>query len=489
MITLIPPLERYPRVVDLARSGLGRLLLVAAFAGGLILHGKTWWLDAGAVLLLMSFLPTWRRQVLLAAMLWWLWQYTPFNWQLIARLARDGDVYASLNWPVFQWSVIAAALLFCAAFYQMALRFRESLAFRRPLRTLLIVYIGLLALATWTPLPPLAGLSLWAFLIVLGRYIWFLAYSLLDLHSKTRSPFTLQLGHYHPFWMGVTTSPVPFGKGAAYLRKIEAKDAGELAVTQLKGLKLLAWALVLVAIRAIYRGFVYTGTVELGGFEFALPLTFDLPGFQTVFRQSLAGNAAPWHLNWLALIARFLLDLLSIAIWGHVMIATCRMAGFRALRNTYRPLRSATIAEFWNRYYYYFKELMVECFFYPAYLRYFKRWPRLRLLFATMAAAGFGNVLYHFLRDGSYIARLGLWDALVAFRVYLFYGALLGLAIGLSQLRHRNRRIKRDSLRTQILAPLAVLSFYCVLSVFDDPDRSVPALEYFRFVLHLVPGM
>ena len=66
---------------------------------------------------------------------------------------------------------------------------------------------------------------------------------------------------------------------------------------------------------------------------------------------------------------------------------------------------------------------------------------------------------------------------------------ILGLAIGLSQLRHRNRRIKRNSLRTRVLAPISVLTFYCVLSIFDDPDRSMPAVAYFRFVLHLVPGL
>lgn len=358
----------------------------------------------------------------------------------------------------------------------------------RPLRTLLLTYVGLLALATWLPLPATVEVTLWAFLVVLGRYIWFLAYSLFDIPSKDRSPFVLQLGHYQPFWMGSMTA-VPFPKGAAYLRKIEAKDASELAVTQLKGVKLLYWAVLLMVFQALCQGLIYTGTFRVWDGAFALPLFLDAPRFSEVLASSVAGTPAAWYLNWLALISRFLLEILNLAIWGHVIIAVCRMAGFRALRNTCRPLRAATIAEFWNRYYYYFKELLVEFFFYPAFMRYFKRSPRLRLVFATMAAAGFGNVLYHFFRDSSYIARLGLWDAFLAFKVYWVYGALLGLAIGVSQLRNRNRRTDRDSLRTRILAPLSVLSFYCVLSIFDDPDRSLPAVEYFRFAMHLVPGL
>ena len=492
MITLIPPLDRFEGVVSFSQTLAGRVLLIAVFATGLMLHGRSWWPEVSVILLLMSFLPDYRRQLLLAGTLYWLWQHTPFNWSLIMRLARNEDVAANINdslgWPLFQALVVVSVLVFCAAFYATAVRWRSTAPMNRPLRTLLISYVGMLALATWLPLPSTMEVTLWAFLVVLGRYIWFLAYSLSDIPSNARSPFVLQLGHYHPFWMGSLTS-VPFPKGAAYLRKIEAKDLSELAVTQLKGVKLLYWAVLLMIVQAVSVGLIHTGNIRIWDWSFTLPFFMHTPRFSEVFNSSVAGTPATWYLNWLALVSRFLLDVLNLAIWGHVMIAVARMAGFRALRNTYQPLRSATIAEFWNRYYYYFKELLVEFFFYPTFMRYFKRMPRVRLVFATMAAAGFGNVFYHFFRDSSYIARMGLWDAFLSFKVYLFYGALLGVAIGLSQLRNRTRRTDRNSLRTRILAPLSVLTFYCVLSIFDDPDRSLPALEYFRFAMHLIPGL
>ena len=493
MITLIPPLDRSERIVAWSQSVTGRFALVAVFAAGLVLHGRGWWLEVGVILLAMSFAPQYRRPLLLAGTMYWLWQFTPFNWGLIGRLAREAgvaaEINASLGWPIFQALVIASALLFCGLFYWIALRFRANPPLNRPVRALLVTYIGLLAGATWLPLPPLAEVSLWAFLVVLGRYIWFLAYSLMDIPSADRSPFVMQLGHYHPFWMGSSLSPVPFPKGAAYLRKIEAKDASELAVTQLKGVKLIYWAVLLVIARELFEALAYGSPIRLWDFRANLPWSLEVARFSQVFAMSVDGTPAAWHANWLSLITRFLMDLFNIAIWGHVMIAVARMAGFRALRNTYKPLRSATIAEFWNRYYYYFKELLVECFFYPAFLRYFKKSPRLRMVFATMAAAGFGNVLYHFLRDSSYIARMGLWEAFIAFKVYLFYGALLGAAIGFSQIRHQGKRIDRTSMRARVLAPLSVLLFYCVLSIFDDPDRSLPAIEYFRFLVHLVPGL
>ena len=68
-----------------------------------------------------------------------------------------------------------------------------------------------------------------------------------------------------------------------------------------------------------------------------------------------------------SIVANFPERLLEIAVWGHPVVATARLAGFRLLRNTYRPLSSRTIAEFWNRYYYYFKEALVKVYFFPTY--------------------------------------------------------------------------------------------------------------------------
>ena len=210
MITLIPPLDRHERVVAFAQTAAGRIILIAVFAAGLALHGRGWWPEVSVILLLMSFLPDYRRQLLLAGTLYWLWQHTPFNWSLVMRLARDQGVATgigdSLGWPLFQALVIISVLLFCGLFYAAAVRYKDSAPMNRPLRTLLLTYVGLLALATWLPLSSTAEVTLWAFLVVLGRYIWFLAYSLFDIPSKDRSPFVLQLGHYHPFWMGSMTA-------------------------------------------------------------------------------------------------------------------------------------------------------------------------------------------------------------------------------------------------------------------------------------------
>ena len=80
------------------------------------------------------------------------------------------------------------------------------------------------------------------------------------------------------------------------------------------------------------------------------------------------------------------------------MIVGCiRLLGFNVFRNTYKPLLAESIVEFWNRYYYYFKELLVEFFFYPTYLRSSWARPGIRMFLAVFAAAFIGNMYYHVL--------------------------------------------------------------------------------------------
>jgi hypothetical protein len=173
---------------------------------------------------------------------------------------------------------------------------------------------------------------------------------------------------------------------------------------------------------------------------------------------------------------------MSISLWGHAMIATCRMAGFRALRNTYAPLSSRTIAEYWNRYYFYFKELLVDMFFYPTFIRCFKKRPRLRIFFATFVAASLGNTLFHLTRSFSSAVYFGAVTMIISFRSFLFYSLVLALGISLSQIRPRTPRGSRGWFRERLVAPVCVLGFYCFVHVFEVATPAV-GLRYLEFLL------
>ena len=195
---------------------------------------------------------------------------------------------------------------------------------------------------------------------------------------------------------------------------------------------------------------------------------------------SVRGTPVAWHVRWESQILAFFEIILNFSIWGHWSIACCRMAGFNAMRNTYRPLSSTTISEFFNRFYYYFKELLVDFFFYRAFLRYWKGHKRVRVIFATFAAAFFGNAFYHFTRDWQIIRDDGLWRAMANFQVFLFCCFLLAVGLSISQLRKRGPK-PPGFVRGHLIPALGVLFFYCLLDVFGATERNYALIDHLKF--------
>jgi hypothetical protein len=443
-LRLIPPIETYPKIIAFTQTPAGKLAVVGAFgiAYGAFLPQPWEWLLITVTLALTTFLPQWRRIFVAAGTL----------------------AVAALHLP---WTHFVPVIVFGLLLSSCARRWPQSAFGKRPVIILLSGYTLLILACCTIPRPSSWFAPAWTVVGVLTRYIWFIAYALMDRKASPRKDLPLEAGSFQPFWGSTTT---PFPKGGAYLRRIEAHDAEQLAVTQLKGLKLLTWALLVML---FYR---------LWSFEFHTYL--HIPSAPQALFMSVHRTPYPWYECWACQVLSFLELLLTLSFTGHQIIATCRMAGFNALRNTYRPLSSPTIMDFFNRFYFYFKELLVEFFFYPTFFRCFKRHRRLRLIAATLAAATFGNMFFHFTRDFWMIPRLGAVNALVNFQVFAFYCVVLGAALSISQLRRRSAP-PSGFIRGRLLPAAWVVFFYCVLDVFGSTQRNYPLTEHFRFLGHM----
>lgn len=454
----------------LAQTVPGKLALLAVFAVMYSLESQQW-LAMCAFILPIAFLPKYRRALVACGTVYWLLFHNSWcDWTMVRTIAaREG---ARVNFALLIPVAVATFLAFAAGFCWTVSRWRAARLMRRPILLLGLCYSALLLGACYLPVTPAWRVYLWTAILLLGTYFWFIGYTLLDRNSRDRDRLPLQMGAWFPFWVGGWTSHTPFPKGAAYLRRIEARTPEDFAVTQIKGLKLLLWTLILTVMFMVFHGITRAW--------------LHIPPFQEAFANSVARRPYPRSLEWASLIDDFLVTMLTLSIRGNAVIACCRMAGFRAFRNTYRPFRARTIAEFWNRYYYYFKELLVEFFFYPAFARYFKHHRRVRVFFATFCAATLGNLAFHFIRDIQYVAELGLAKALMGFHVYGFQCLVLGIAIGISQLRGKKRSANTPWLRGQVLPGAWMLGFFCLLHIFDYFGRTCPISEHFRFLFSLL---
>jgi hypothetical protein len=443
-------LETYPAVVSFCQTISGKIALLLVFGIGLAAGTRHSYLPVLLSLILITAFPAHRRLLVTFCTL----AFAFLTCWRLGSLSRAID--------------IALVCALAGMVFSAAVRFPHSFLGRRPLVCLFTGFVAAVVLVSFVPVEHRVHNLLWDFLIILGFYLCAIGYSLLDRNSKNRDDFILQLGTYRAFW-GMTVIPYP--KGSAYLRRVEAKSPEALAVSQLKGVKLLAWSLVLFLLWKALTQFVH-------GY-------LSIPDYATVFALSVAKSPFPCWLGWVALISAFFEKLLRLSCFGHQYIAICRMAGFLALRNTYRPLESHTIAEFWNRYYYYYKELLVDFFFYPTFMRYFKSRPRLRLFAATFAAACLGNALLHFVTGYmDFAQQFGLWKTLLAFQSYFLYSVPLAVGIGLSQIRNAKR--KSGWIRGRFIPAFCVIGFFCILYVFDNDIGRYRPVEHFRFLGHLL---
>ncbi len=487
--SLVPQLDRYPWLVRFVQTPVGKVLLLAAFCGLLYFFWPRWVLFIAIILFFCIFMPKQRHIILVVASLASLYiGRTSLQWDLIKDLALSYGVSGSiLGKP---GAVLAVGLVFLCCFVLVYFSRDRNTTFRirRPILLVIACYLTLICFVSYVPVPGYLKFCLWVLLLIFGKYMWYLFYSLTYCNVPGSPPFWQQLGHYMPFWYA---SLIPYHRGAINLERIKATTPEALAICQLKGLKLLLWATYLALFALFYHTVCHGHAQDMSGMitiEFrygdlnlffhnklfytigSWPFFLDIPPYGYALEQAAAGQPLPFYWNWLAAIGRFFIVVLNMAILSHAVIAICRMAGYNALRNVYRPLLSVSLVDFWNRVYYYYKELLVNVFFYPTFLRYFKNRPYLRYYVATMAAACFGNALFHFSIHFDLIIKRGFFAALQSMYSFLFYSILLGTGLFISQWR----KIKGGRYAwnpPQPFASIFVLLFYCLLSVFGIDDN------------------
>lgn len=440
-VRLIPAIETSPRLVAAVQTVPGKLALWLVFSAVLAVLSPTW-APVSLFLALSTFLPAHRRLVLTAGTLVFA--------LVLPNVIEPAPVRTAMSLVVF---------LAGGALYAASRRWPTAPLLSRPVRLLFAVTALFVAWVGWQPGAFAADSWAWQLAGLLVRTQYFIAYALLDRLSAQADSTLAQVGTFGPFWGGAIT---PYPKGAANLRKIEAKTPEALAVTQLKGFKLLVWSGVLAL---AYRAF-----------EHVAYATLHLPTLDETLSGISTGQPPTVLACWQALLGNFALQLFHLSVLGHRIIACCRMAGFAALRNTYRPLEARTIAEFWNRYYYYFKELLVDVFYYPAFVRYFKSRPLTRRVFAVFAAVFFGNLYYHFFRSITLIQTEGFAPALRRMDVYLVQCLMLAVAIAVSQELNRNKPPAGGA-----FSLLRVSLFYCVMFAFVDESFTFPLDVHLRF--------
>ena len=462
-----------PAVLAFAQSPAGITLLHILFLGALVAGLQLSPAGVGLIAVTLAACALWPGQrlalVSLSGIAYVLLR--PFRTdeqrQFVERLRDATPEFADLPLMAIQGPVVAVFLMLCALALAAHRRWRTSLFGRRPVLVQFMVLAALLVLAA-VPEPGTVEHTLfWTLTVVYAASFFFLAYAFADQRGKDQTPPLYRLGFMRPFWGGPS---IPF-KGLTYLKTFEAKTPEALAATRLKALKLVVWASLLAwAHMLASRGF----------YEFA-----DFPTLNEAVSLTAADTPLSVPASWGVVAKNFVLTLLAVGAFWHALVAVIRMTGYGIPRNMARPLTARSIAEFWNRYLFYFKEVLVDFFFYPAFARWFKNNPRLRIACATFCAACVGNVLFSLVAQAHLFAEYGLWGTLMRFESYMFYAFVLAAALVLSQLRKRKPKPEDGFWRYEVSPRLIVIGFFCLIQIFADESGHLGLSERMTFFLQL----
>lgn len=487
---IIPDIDKNPRIIAFTKTWLGRIVLTVVFALLLMmaLHPDKMftlqdmmpfvttdviWQALMVGVMLCTFLRShYSLALVLSVVAGWLiiplWVHLNLINLVIDRegLRKDYHFYASLRYPVFLLCLALMAGLVWAKSY-----FKNSFFAHRPFFCVLMFYLGAIGLAASHLLHGAPQLLLWTFISMFGPYLWFLGYALGTGDMQTHKSILFRCGIFFPFWGFANHTVVPFTKDVHYLEKIGSDTPDDFAVTQLKACKLILWCIILelanIHILNGIRGYLH------------------VPQLKEALAGQAAGRPYAWYLCWGSLFHHFLIVVLGHATIGNITVASGRMAGFRLLRNTYKPFSSNSVAEFWRRISFYFYQLMMTFFFYPTYLRCFKKHKRLRLFFATFMAACVGNILLHFMGTIYFIADSGVVPTILRLQNYIVYSILLAIGIAVSQLKTPSP-IYKNGFWSIAARRLRVLLFVCVILLFDTLEGTYGLSQRFSFFLHLL---
>ena len=473
----VSQLHEHPEVVAWGHTPSGQILIFV-LAAVLLRPFELSWLVIPALALVM-LMPHRRRLVLsLAAVA-----------AALVTVGARARAVPDLTDPGWWLTTAGVAVLLMALYatYLAVMRFASlpGVVRRRP-QICLHGGLWIVVVAAW--LVPSGGVHAVLALLagILPFVVWRAGYLVMS-GQRGRAAGTRFQDHLFYLWPVYGGSNAPIGKGHDHLSRHEAGAPDVLVRAQLAGLKLLVLALVWRAALIVMGGLVYGDPDSrlgrlVGGASLGIP---RLEALMT------GGAAAVRPLAWLSLYVELVRVTLDVAVSGHVVVGSLRLLGFNVFRNTYKPLLATTIVDFWNRFYYYFKELLVDFFFLPSYVRWFRTRPRLRILVATFAAAFVGNLYYQLLRDPDALVAAdiaSLWQDLSPRLVYSF---LLAAGIYVSMVRQQARRGQPATspgvwaVPRRVAAIAAVWTFYSLIHLWHLRAGDLGTMERTAFFFWL----
>ncbi|OIO56188.1 MAG: hypothetical protein COX57_06450 [Alphaproteobacteria bacterium CG_4_10_14_0_2_um_filter_63_37] len=256
---------------------------------------------------------------------------------------------------------------------------------------------------------------------------------------------------------------VCIGQGYAYLNnQFLCRDKNEIVKG---GIKLLLLALMYLVLGEWFRH----ALVE--GFE-ALGVSVHNGSTQGLIDDYMRGETISPLSIWLTTLLNLAKWFVFFAAVGHFKVGLWRICGYDVAPSFDKPWLATNLVSFWGRFTYHYREFLVRAFYYPVFFKYFRKHRKTRIVVATMASAGLGNLVWGHVVEITYYRGME-WEAIRYVLGHWPYYFLLGLGISLTELyllkfKRRRKPWSRDVwLVTDVLAAYATVQFFALIHIFN----------------------
>ena len=476
MISSIIQFHEHPKLLRHANSRLGRTAIWLTATALLIWHSKfTPWnyndplILMAAVLAVVMIIPEKRTHILAVSSLLAILDFVRQAELPALQLFNHQSWVAVQPTQWLRFALLSVAVAFVLYLFFVGLKLFDRLPAIVRKYPVIMFHLGVWLVLLTKPL----GIVVKLLQIVLWRVSY-----LIQFTSRGKLPTTRFRDHIFYLWPvfgPINTAPTPFGKGFEYLKRHEAQGSAELTKSQLSGLKLLLLAALWVVVLKCMNVFIFG---EQRGMlrSWVGSWTIDFPRLHDI----MDNNLTDFLLVTTSVYLEFIYIALHIAVFGHVIVGCIRLLGFQVYRHMYAPMLATSIVDFWNRWTYYFKELLTEFFFYPTFTRCSWASPKVRLFLAVFAAACVGNMYFVMMWEVNYMLDFNLdkiWTSWGSRTVYCF---LLALGIWISMLRQqRIRRNEQAELGIWLHArkSFLVCSFYAIVHIWNVSESNLGPIE------------
>jgi hypothetical protein len=176
-----------------------------------------------------------------------------------------------------------------------------------------------------------------------------------------------------------------------------------------------------------------------------------------------------------------------IASISHIKVGLWRLLGYDVEAHFNKPWIATNLVNFWSRYTFHFRASLLRVFYYPVLLGLRGYSPKTRIVSATFASVGLGNMIWgHFPR--AWLMYGMTFDALSNSATWIYYLLLSGGIVCTQLYLLSTRRTRRSWTRgwrviLDILAMAITVEYYSVIHIFARPIESGNMRGYFDLFL------